>query len=229
MSPSAIPEWADRISGPVLIAGSTHEGEEEFIISAYHNLKKDFPDLNLIIAPRHPERFKEVEDLLKSKGMVFVRRSTFNIKRSTPSPSPSPLEGEGRGGWETPIYESLLSGTIILLDTIGELSTIYGIADIAIIGKSFKGYGGQNPLEPAYWGKPIVCGPHMENFPFIQDFYSDGAALEVNEDNFFPTVRELLLLPEKAKEMGLKAKDLCTKNAGAVIRAMEIIEGYVHD
>jgi 3-deoxy-D-manno-octulosonic-acid transferase len=208
MSPSAIPEWAERISGPVLIAGSTHEGEEELMISTYHNLKKDFPHLNLIIAPRHPERFKEVENLLRSKGMVFVRRSEFLQPLNTDSP---------------------LSGTIILLDTVGELSTIYGIADIAIIGKSFKGYGGQNPLEPAYWGKPIVCGPHMENFPFIREFYSRGAALEVNEENFFPIIRELLLSPEKAKEIGLKAKDLYTKNAGAVDRAMEVIEGYVHD
>jgi 3-deoxy-D-manno-octulosonic-acid transferase len=227
MSPSAIPEWAERISGPVLIAGSTHEGEEELMISTYHNLKKDFPHLNLIIAPRHPERFKEVENLLRSKGTVFVKRSTFSMKRSTPSPSP--FEGEGRVGGGATIYESPLSGTIILLDTVGELSTIYGIADIAIIGKSFKGYGGQNPLEPAYWGKPIVCGPHMENFPFIREFYSKGAALEVNEENFFPIIRELLLSPEKAKEIGLKAKDLYTKNAGAVDRAMEVIEGYVHD
>jgi 3-deoxy-D-manno-octulosonic-acid transferase len=211
MSPSAIPKWAERISGPVLIAGSTHEGEEELIISAYHNLKKDFPDLNLIIAPRHPERFKEVEDLLRLKGISFIKRSALGTQGLTPHPLSSPI------------------GIIILLDTVGELSTIYGIADIAIIGKSFKGYGGQNPLEPAYWGKPIVCGPHMENFPFIRDFYSEGAALEINEENLFPIVRELLLLPEKAKEMGLKAKDLYTKNAGSVIRAMEVIEGYVHD
>ncbi|HLA00006.1 MAG TPA: 3-deoxy-D-manno-octulosonic acid transferase [Thermodesulfovibrionales bacterium] len=177
--PSAIPEWAERISGPVLIAGSTHEGEEELIISVYRELKKDFFDLNLIIAPRHPERFQGVEDLLRSKGISFIKRSEFRTSNLiTP-----PLEKVGGGGFSEPQF---LKGEIILLDTVGELSTIYGIADIAIIGKSYKGYGGQNPLEPAYWGKAIVCGPHMENFPFIRDFYSQGASLEANEESSRP-------------------------------------------
>jgi 3-deoxy-D-manno-octulosonic-acid transferase len=209
MSPSAIPEWAKRISGPVLIAGSTHEGEEELIISAYHNLKKDFPDLNLIIAPRHPERFKEVEDLLRSKGISFIKRSALGTQGLTPPPSSSPI------------------GIIILLDTVGELSTIYGIADIAIIGKSYKGYGGQNPLEPAYWGKAIICGPHMENFPVIQDFYDQGAALEANEESLYLALRELLYSPEKVRKMGDKAKEIYTKNTGAVDRAMEVIIRYI--
>jgi 3-deoxy-D-manno-octulosonic-acid transferase len=226
--PSAIPAWAERIVGPVVVAGSTHDGEEELIISVYRELNKEFPDLNLIVAPRHPERFKEVEDLLKSKGMSFVKRSTLGIQYSAPSPSPSPLEGEGRGGGGTQTPESLLSGTIILLDTVGELSAIYGISDIAVIGKSFEGYGGQNPLEPAYWGKAIVCGPHMENFPFIQDFYGQGAATEVNEKSLYPALRELLLSTEKAKKMGEKAKELYTKNTGAVDKAMEVISQYIN-
>jgi 3-deoxy-D-manno-octulosonic-acid transferase len=226
--PSAIPAWAKRIVGPVVIAGSTHEGEEELMISVYREMNREFPDLNLIVAPRHPERFKEVEDLLKSKGMSFVKRSTLGIQYSAPHPLPSPLKGEGRDGVGTPTPESLLSGTIILLDTVGELSAIYGISDIAIIGKSFKGYGGQNPLEPAYWGKGIVCGPHMENFPFIQDFYGQGAAIEVNEKSLYPALRELLLSPEKAKKVGEKAKELYMKNTGAVDRATEVISQYIN-
>mgnify|MGYP001041901051 CR=1 FL=1 len=206
--PSEIPQWTDRIQGPVIIAGSTHEGEEEFITSVYSELKKDFPDLNLIIAPRHPERFKKVEDLLKSRGLSFVKRSEF---LRVPSP------------------DSRLSGTILLLDSVGELSAIYGISDIAIIGKSFKGYGGQNPLEPAYWGRPILCGPHMENFPLIKDFYSEGAALEVYEEGLYTKLRDILLSPERAKEMGSKAKELYMRNAGAVEKAMESIAGYIRD
>jgi len=208
--PSKIPEWSERMKGPVLIAGSTHEGEEEFLISVYMKLKKDFTDLNLILAPRHPERFKDVEDLLRSKGVSFIKRSTFISELPTPN---SELKN--------------LKGTIILLDTVGELSAVYGISDIAIIGKSFKGYGGQNPLEPAYWGKPIVCGLHMENFPFIKDFYRKGAAFEVDEDGLYSKLRELLLLPEKAKETGLKAQQLYKKNTGAVDRAIEVIAGYI--
>lgn len=210
--PSEIPEWSERMKGPVLIGGSTHEGEEEFLLSVYMKLKKDFLDLNLILAPRHPERFKNVEDLLRSKGLYFIKRSAF-ITSNPPSP---PLVKRGEGG------------IIILLDTVGELSAVYGISDIAIIGKSFKGHGGQNPLEPAYWGKPIVCGPHMENFPFIKDFFREGAALEVNEDGLYSKLRELLLSPEKAKNIGLKSQQLYKKNTGAVERAMEVIAGYIN-
>jgi 3-deoxy-D-manno-octulosonic-acid transferase len=204
--PSQIPDWAEKIKGPIIIAGSTHEGEEELIISAYIELKKDFPDLNLIIAPRHPERFKEVEDMLKSKRMNFIKRSEIS-RLSTKEPA--------------------LSGEIILLDSIGELSSIYGIATIAIIGKSFKGYGGQNPLEPAYWGKPIICGPHMENFPIAKDFYTENAALEVKNDELYLKLKELIMSPEKANEVGKKAQQIYRKNAGAVGRAMHIIERYL--
>jgi len=123
--PSKIPEWSERMKGPVLIAGSTHEGEEEFLISVYMKLKKDFTDLNLILAPRHPERFKDVENLLRSKGVSFIKRSAFSSELPTPN---SELK--------------TLRGIVILLDTVGELSAVYGISDIAIIGKSFKGYGG---------------------------------------------------------------------------------------
>jgi len=212
--PSQIPEWTKRIKGPVIIAGSTYEREEEFLTSVYLELKKDFPDLNLIIAPRHPERFKEVEDMLSSKGISFIKRSAFSTQHSELSEATD---------WQT------IKGMIILLDTIGELSAVYGRADIAIIGKSFKGYGGQNPLEPAYWEKPILCGPHMENFPVIKDFYNAGAALEVNEEGLYAKLKELLRSPEKAKEIGSKAQELYRRNAGAVERAMEIIARYVNE
>ncbi len=212
--PSQIPEWTNKIKKPVIIAGSTHEREEELMASVYIELKKDFPDLNLIIAPRHPERFKGVEDMLSSKGILFIKRSVFSTQHSELSEATD---------WQT------IKGMIIILDTIGELSSVYGRADIAIIGKSFKGYGGQNPLEPAYWGKPILCGPHMENFPVIKDFYREEAALEVNEEGLYVKLKELLMSPEKAKEIGSKAQQLYRKNTGAVDRAMEIIARYVNE
>lgn len=200
--PSEIPQWTKKIKGPTIIAGSTHEGEEEFIISVYKKLKEEFSDLNLIVAPRHPQRFKEVEELLRSKGIPFLKRSELSTS-------------------------SLEKGVIILLDSIGELSSIYCISDIAIIGKSFRGYGGQNPLEPAYWGKPILCGPHMENFPFIKDFYSEGAAIEVNEEELYLKLKELISSPERANEMGLKAQKLYRRHAGAVEKAVEILTRYI--
>jgi len=204
--PSDIPQWTERIKGPVIVAGSTHEGEEALIASVYAKLKKDFPSLNLIIAPRHPERFSEVEKMLSSGKISFIKRSSLDIR----SPGPDHI-----------------SGDLILLDSIGELSALYGIATIAIIGKSFRGYGGQNPLEPAFWGKPIVCGPHMENFPVIEDFYRHGAAVEVSEDGLFAKLEEMLMSPEKARDIGSRAEELYRKNTGAVDRSIEIISRYV--
>lgn len=203
-----IPEWTERIYGQVMTAGSTHDGEEDLITSVYTALRRDFPDLNLILAPRHPERFQNVEEMLKSKGVSFVKRSDLNAGHPKPQ---------------------TLTGTIILLDTIGELSAIYGISDIAIIGKSFRGSGGQNPLEPAYWGKPVICGPHMENFPVIRDFFKAGAAIEVDENNLYAKLKELLLHPEKAREVGLRGHEIYRKNAGAVKAALEIVARYLPD
>jgi 3-deoxy-D-manno-octulosonic-acid transferase len=205
--PSAMPAWTKKIRGPVIVAGSTHDGEEELLASVYVRLQKDTPDLNLVIAPRHPERFRDVADLLTSKKYSFIRRSGI----------------EKLPGLET------LQGMIILLDTIGELSAVYGIGDIAVIGKSFRGFGGQNPLEPAYWGKPIICGPHMENFPVTKDFQNAGAVLIVEEENLHAELNTLLRSPEKAQEIGAKALALYRKNEGAVERALEIIAPYLHE
>ena len=205
---SLIPEWTEMIQGPVMTAGSTHDGEEDLMVSVYTQLRKGFPGLNLILAPRHPERFQSVEEMLKSKGVSFIKRSDLNAEHPGPQ---------------------ALTGTIILLDTIGELSAIYGISDIAIMGKSFRGSGGQNPLEPAYWGKPVICGPHMENFPVIRDFYEAGAAIKVDEKGLYPKLKELLLSPEKAREVGLRGHEIYRKNAGAVKAAMEIVAQYLPD
>jgi 3-deoxy-D-manno-octulosonic-acid transferase len=183
---STVPEWTrifrrqkteDRRQARekefVIIAGSTHRTEEELIIDAYIKLRADFPQINLIIAPRHPERFREVEELIGKKGIKYLKRSD--------------VTGHG----------SRVTGVVILLDVIGELSSVYGACDVAIMGGSFIEHGGQNPLEPAYWGKAIVCGPHMENFPFIDDFYRGGGALKTDADNLYESLRSLLTSPEK--------------------------------
>jgi 3-deoxy-D-manno-octulosonic-acid transferase len=219
--PSQMPEWTGWMKGPVIVAGSTHEGEEELIVSVYVSLKKDFPDLNIIIAPRHPERFNGVEEMLGARGIPFMMRSALS-NRASGSSSPFPLDGE-----VTSPKLRTFTGAIVLLDTVGELSSVYGVADITIIGKSFKGSGGQNPLEPAFWGKPIICGPHMENFPIIQEFYKEGAAIEVTEDKLYPQLKELLICRDKANEIGSKARELYRKNSGAVEKAMKIIANYL--
>jgi 3-deoxy-D-manno-octulosonic-acid transferase len=203
--PSTPPEWTEHIGRPLIVAGSTHDGEEELFLSVYTALKKDFPELNLILAPRHPERFRSVEDLLRSNAMPFIKRSASG----------------------SPGFREKVAGKIILLDTVGELPSVYGISDVAIIGKSFRGHGGQNPIEPAFWGKPVVCGPHMENFPVIRDFQEAGAALIVEESELYSQLSFLLRSPDKAAEIGSKARDLYGKNAGAVEMALKTIAPYL--
>lgn len=201
-----IPSWMKEVQGQVIVAGSTHAGEEQIIIDAYRENVYLFPGLKLIIAPRHPERFAEAEDVIRRSDMRYVKRSELGA------------EGEEPGAEKF---------NILLLDSVGELTAVYSIADIAIMGKSIEGRGGQNPLEPAYWGKPIICGQHMENFPFIRDFYDAGAAFQVTSTGLAKKIKELLLQPEKAKAAGEKARVLYLKNSGAVDRAVKIVEKFV--
>ncbi|MDP2277283.1 MAG: 3-deoxy-D-manno-octulosonic acid transferase [Nitrospirota bacterium] len=210
-----IPEWTKLISHPVIIAGSTHRGEEDLLVSSYIELEKDFPDLTLIIAPRHPERFGEVEELVKAKGLSYVRRSQL-IHPFTPFRDKSLT-----GFTDSPIHQ------IIILDAVGELASVYSVSDVAVIGGSFIEHGGQNLLEPAFWAKPIICGPHMENFPFAKEFYEKGAAIETDSSALCEKLKELLQSAEKRKSMGNKAKELYNEKAGAVERAMKEIERYL--
>jgi 3-deoxy-D-manno-octulosonic-acid transferase len=188
-------DWLKYLGSPVVVVGSTHQGEDVHIVRMFMGLREEFPRLTMVLAPRHPERFDDVEALIRAEGAPCVRRSRLS---------------EAQRG----------EGAVILLDTVGELSTVYRAADVAVMGGSFVRHGGQNPLEPAAWGKPVVCGPHMWNFPFIEEFYREGAAAKADESSLEESVRELLLSPEKAVEIGRRAKDLIDRNRGAVERAV---------
>ncbi|MDO8747424.1 MAG: 3-deoxy-D-manno-octulosonic acid transferase [Thermodesulfovibrionales bacterium] len=220
-----VPEWTKLLSHPVIIAGSTHRGEEDLIVSSYIELKKDFPGLTLIIAPRHPERFKEVEELVKEKGLEYVKRSEIALS----------AEAQKRRSAEEKTYQTSelpnlrTSGLVVILDAVGELASVYGVSDVAVIGGSFIEHGGQNLLEPAFWAKPIICGPHMENFPFAKEFYEKGAAIETDSSALCEKLKELLQSPEKMKSMGNTAKDLYNEKAGAVERAMKEIERFLRN
>lgn len=199
-------KWTQAIGSPLIIAGSTHRGEEKLMISVFSRLKKDFPDLNLIIAPRHPERFKEVEELIKSSNIAYTKRSELQDSDST---------------------AKSIKGHIIILDAIGELASAYRIADIAVMGGSFIEHGGQNLLEAAYWAKPIICGPHMENFPFVEEFYRNNAAVEANDATLFQELKLLLESSEKREVIGKKAKELFDEKSGSVEKAIAEIEKYL--
>ncbi|MDI6744655.1 MAG: 3-deoxy-D-manno-octulosonic acid transferase [Thermodesulfovibrionales bacterium] len=215
-----VPEWTELLSHPVIIAGSTHRGEEDLIISSYIELRKDFPYLTLIIAPRHPERFREVEELVKTTGLPYVRRSQL----SSDSPIHSPRRvARGDRFTHSPFP------CIVILDAVGELASVYSVSDVAVIGGSFIAHGGQNLLEPAFWSKPIICGPHMENFPFAKEFYEKRAAIETDELNLFDRLKELLNSPEKRKAFGERARKIYDEKAGAVEKAMKEIERFLEE
>ena len=225
-----LPEWAGYFDGTVILAGSTHEGEEELIVSVFRNLQNDFADLNLILAPRHPERFGKVEEMVKTKGLPYVRRSDL-VHGSSLIAHQSKNNSSGHESsamsYEPAVKARRLSGYVIILDTIGELASAYGASDISIIGGSFVDRGGHNPLEPAFWGKPVVCGPHMENFPFMRDFYIGSGAMKTDAEGLYEVLRELIRSPEKRKIMGERARSLYGEKAGAVNRTVEVLERYL--
>jgi 3-deoxy-D-manno-octulosonic-acid transferase len=198
--------WLEHINGNILLAASTHEGEEDIILDAYSSVRKKDQALKLILAPRHPERFDEVAAILKKRGLVYVRRSELtNDERGT-----------------TKLQD------IILLDTIGELSRVFSKVSIAFIGGSLVPKGGQNILEPAFWAKPIMFGPHMENFPFAVDFLDKSAAIRVaNADDIADKVIRLLNDKAKSSAMGRNAKAIIENNRGAVKKALELVRGFI--
>jgi 3-deoxy-D-manno-octulosonic-acid transferase len=102
------------------------------------------------------------------------------------------------------------------------------VADVAVIGGSFADHGGHNPLEPAFWARPVVCGPHMENFPFIHDFYKESAAIKAGAEDLYGVLNELLRSPEKRTAMGKRARLLYDEKAGSVQRVMAILERYLN-
>ena len=196
------PAWAQRVTSPVIVAGSTHAGEEELVIDAYGKLRQKFPLLSLVLVPRHPERVPEVEALIKKAGLGYLKSSAA-----------------GASGKE-------LTG-VVLVDTVGELFGIYSKADVAIVGGSFIARGGQNPLEPAYWGKPVICGPDMRNFPFMPDFLKSGGALMADRETLLEILPGLLMDEGRMAAMGAAAKKFYLERSGAVEKTVNAMMGVL--
>ena len=184
---------------PVLVVGSTMKGEESVFLEAYRRVLSSVPATRLIIAPRHPERFGEVAELLGNAGMSFLRRSTLRA---------SPDE----------------HAKILLLDSVGELRSVYSLADIAVIGGSFLPFGGHNPLEPAALGKAIVFGPEMNNFREVARFFlHDHAALQCPPSSLAPALIHLLSNEKVRRSLGEQALLTLRKNQGAVHKTLRIV------
>lgn len=183
----------------LVVAGSTLEGEEAALIEAWPRLLESDPNLIMVLAPRHPERFAGVAALLGATGHSWVRRSE----------------------WKTQAAKPLQPGEIVLLDTIGELASIYSLASIAFVGGSLIPAGGHNPLEPAQFGVPIVMGPHYANFrAIVDDMRSHRAIRIVAKEELAEALLHLLWDPLEITGMGVWAKQVFDQQAGATTRSI---------
>lgn len=183
----------------LFIAGSTHPGEEEIILSAYKDLLKDYPGLKLLIAPRHPQRASDLEALVKKFNFTPLR---ISLLRGQPEP-----------------------GAVFLLDTVGELMSYYAASDIVFVGGSLIRRGGHNILEPAMQAKPVLFGPYMFNFRDIADLFLDKSAaiLIHNQDELKEKMRFLLDHPDEAAQLCRRGREVILSNQGSTARDMECI------
>lgn len=183
----------------VIVCGSTVEGEEPFVLEAFRSVLKHRPRATLILAPRHPERFDPVATLLMSSSLSFIRRS-----RMTGSES--------------------FAGSVLLLDTIGELAATYALATVAFVGGSLVPRGGHNILEPAQFGVATMVGPHTENFrDIIQIFRRSNAVRVFAPENFAAELTQLLEDPQSRQQLGARAAEVFRLQSGATARTVEAI------
>jgi 3-deoxy-D-manno-octulosonic-acid transferase len=195
---------------PVFVAGSTMRGEEPLVLQAWQRIHARRPRALMILAPRHPARFDEVAEMLQARQLSTVRRTSLPQD-----------ENEMR---------QLLSQTeILLLDTIGELAEMIGVADVVFVGGSLVPTGGHNVVEPAFWGKPILFGPHMNNFRDVASlFLGAGAAVQVADaGGLADTVLRLLNHPADARQLGERAKGVVNQQAGAASRILTQMEEWL--
>jgi 3-deoxy-D-manno-octulosonic-acid transferase len=183
---------------PLLVAGSTLEGEEELLLSAWPRIVAEFPAVRMVLAPRHPERFAAVAALLGRSGFWWAQRSQW-----VQSPRDLP------------------AGGVFLLDSIGELASVYSLASVAFVGGSLVAAGGHNPLEPAQFGVPIVMGPHYGNFRGIVGTLRAEEAIEiVAAEDLAHGLVALFADPERALSIGERSRAVFEREAGATERAV---------
>lgn len=188
----------------VLIAGSTHQGEEEILIEVFLHLKSRFPSLLMILAPRHPHRFPEVEKLLKSRGVRYEKRSQMNGRQ-------------------------IDSTDVVFLDTLGELPAFYSVADIAFVGGSLVDAGGHNLMEPARFRIPILFGRYMTNFADVSaEMKKTGGGIEVHDkDDLVREIAGLLTDRTRAEKIGGLAYGVVERDRGVVNRTISLVSRYL--
>jgi 3-deoxy-D-manno-octulosonic-acid transferase len=185
----------------LIVAGSTLDGEEAALLDLWPKLTAKNPQLFLVLAPRHTDRFPAVEKLLNESGLSWTKRSHW---------------------MDSP--KLLPSGGILLLDSIGELASIYSLATIAFVGGSLVPLGGHNPLEPAQFGVPVVTGADYANFrAIVEELRRHNAICITEAKNLLTTFTKLLEDPAKARAIGTRAREVFEKQAGATGRTVSAI------
>jgi 3-deoxy-D-manno-octulosonic-acid transferase len=203
---SEIAHWLSQMNRVIVVAGSTLEGEEEMALTAWEGAVSSKLDPLLVLAPRHPERFRAVEELLAGERWArysgYIRASDFGPER------------KGNGHFD-----------FVLLDTIGDLAAIDGVSDVAFVGGSLVPRGGHNPLEPARFGVPVVMGPSYENFRDIVGKMqeADGIRIVQNGTELSAAFQDLLNNREAAKAMGERGRKVFEQQQGATARAVEAL------
>ncbi|MFQ5717016.1 MAG: 3-deoxy-D-manno-octulosonic acid transferase [Nitrospinales bacterium] len=201
---------------PLLVFGSTRPGEEGPIMETVSRLRGDFPGLEVALAPRHVNRCREVEDLIRDYGMDFIRHSELNGKNRT-----------DRAGRDMETGDEILKPSLILLDTHGDLNAYYRRRCIAFVGGGFNPrFGGHNILEPAVYGRPVIFGNHMDNFEEEARLLaaSEGGIRLAGLDELYPTLRRLLKDTEESARRGKSAAEAVQKHRGAARRNLELVE-----
>jgi 3-deoxy-D-manno-octulosonic-acid transferase len=192
----------------VVVAGSTLEGEESALADAWPRLLAADSELVLVLAPRHPERFSVVAALLEKSGLPWCKRSDWYSEPSAAARA----------------TRALRPGEIVLLDTIGELASVYSLASVAFVGGSLVPAGGHNPLEPAQFAVPIVMGPHYANFvAIVESLRSHDAMRIAAKEDLASILIELLRDRVAAGAMGARAKEVFDRQAGATDRCVAAI------
>ena len=201
---------------PVLVFGSTVDGEESVLIEAFRGVVREHSKALLVLAPRRPERFDEVAALVCEAGLPCVRRSAWQAETTPLAETQSKFK---------------LSGSVLLLDSIGELASIYRLATVAVVGGSIAPKGGHNILEPAQFDVPIIVGPHMENFRDIANtFREQQAVIQLQDSSAGEIERSLLDLlrdQDKRRAMGTAAREILQRQQGATARTLNALKPFL--
>ena len=207
---------------PVFVAGSTGDPEENIVLDAWHRVRCQHPQLRLILVPRHKERFESVAQLVTSRGLTLQRRSQTAENRTQASTDPDCGELESRvrvPQQDTP--------PVILLDTLGELSACWGLADFAFVGGSMAGRGGQNMIEPAGYGAAICFGPDTRNFQDVVKLLLEcrGARVVFSSAQLENTLLDWLNHPRSAAAQGQRAQNFVLSQRGATAQTVDWLPG----